>query len=41
MEKDFAWDDGHMKQCGDDVVLSRILETCLVLQTSVNPINSI
>ena len=27
-ERDFAWGDGHMKQCADDVSLGCTLETC-------------
>ena len=41
IERDFAWGDGHMIQCADDVLLSYTFETCLVLHTNVTPINSI
>lgn len=35
-QKDFAWGDGHMTQCTDDVLFSCTLETHMVLQTNVN-----
>ena len=41
MEKDYAWGDGCLIQCTDDVLLSCTVETCMVLQTNVTPINSI
>ena len=41
MLRDFAWGDGHMMQCADDVFLRCTLETCMVLSTNVTPINSI
>ena len=30
-ERDFAWGNGHTIKCADDVLLSYILETCIVL----------
>ena len=41
IEKDFAWSNGCMMKCADDVLLSCILETCMVLWTNVTPVNSI
>ena len=41
MGRDFIWDDGRMVQHSDDVLLSCTLETCMILQTNVTPINSI
>ena len=40
-ERDFGWDNGHTMQCAEAVLLNFRLETCMVLLTSVNPINSI
>ena len=40
-ERDFACGDGRVILCADNVLLSSTLETCMVLQTSVTPINSI
>ena len=31
IERDFAWADGNMMQCADDVLLSCTLKTCMVL----------
>ena len=31
MERDFVWGDGNLLQCADGVLLSCILETCMVL----------
>ena len=39
-ERDFAWGNGHTMQCADDILLSCPLETCMVLQSNVTPINS-
>lgn len=36
MERDFDWNDGHTVECADDALLS-----CMIWQTSVDPINSI
>ena len=41
MERDFVWGDGNLLQCADGVLLSCILETCMVLLTNVILINSI
>ena len=41
MERDSTWGKGHTMQRADDVLLSCTLETCMVLQTNVTPINSI
>ena len=41
IERNFAWSDGRTMQCADDVLLSCGLGTCMVLQISVTPINSI
>lgn len=41
MERDFVWGDRCTMQCADDVLLSFIPETCMVLQTSLTPINLI
>ena len=40
-ERDFAFGNEHTMQCTDDVLLIRILETCMFFSTSVTPINSI
>ena len=40
-QKETAWGTGHMTQCANDVLLNCTLETCVVLQTNVTPINSI
>ena len=40
-ERDCAWGDGRMMQCADDVLLSCTLETYMVFETNVTPINSI
>ena len=37
----FAWGNGCTMHCEDGVSLSCTLETCIILQTSVTPINSI
>ena len=43
MERDCTLGDGDgcTMQCVDNVLLSCTLETCMVLQTNVTPINSI
>ena len=40
-ERDFAWGSESMMQYADDILFSCTLETCMVLQTNVAPINSI
>ena len=40
-ERYFAVGNGSMMQCAGNVLLSCTLETCMVLGTSVTPINSI
>ena len=40
-ERDFAWGAGCTVPCADDVLLSGMLETCMVLQINATPINSI
>ena len=40
-ERDFAWGGGHMMQCAGHVLLSCTLETYMLLQTNITPINSI
>lgn len=39
-KRDFAWGGGHTMKCADDVLLSCTLQTCLLSQTNVIPINS-
>ena len=39
--KRLCLEDGCMKQCADDVLLSYTLETCIVLLTNDTRINSI
>lgn len=41
MERNFAWGGERMMQYADDVLLVCTLETCMVLSTTVTPINSI
>lgn len=39
-ERDFAWGGRHTMQCADDILLSCVLGTCMVLQTNIISINS-
>lgn len=39
-ERNFAWANERMMQCANDLLLSRTLETSMVLQTKVTLINS-
>ena len=41
MEGDLTWDGEHTIQCTDDVLWNCAPETCIILLTSVTPINSI
>ena len=41
MERELTLGSEPMVQCADDNLLSCTLETCMVLLTSVTPINSI
>ena len=41
MEEDLTWGGEHTIQCTDDVLWNRTPETCIILLTSVTPINSI
>lgn len=40
MESNFPWGGGDTMQCADDALLTCTLETYMVLQTSITPINS-
>ena len=41
MERDFAVGNGHLTQCADGMLLSCTIETCIILQTNITPINSV
>ena len=41
MEEDLTWDGKYTTQYSDDVLQNCVLETCILLLTSVTPINSV
>ena len=41
MDGDLTWSGEHTIQCTDDVLWNCVPETCIILLTSVTPINSI
>ena len=41
IDGDWTWGGGHTVQCTDDVLWNCPPETCIILLTTVTPINSI